>query len=242
MPGGEVRFAAAALVCVLLVACAGARTSGERQWPWATSKVRVIHCAMAKPIVEAYRRSAFERYWRALEGEIEEPLRKVIEPGYLASSALASLEYDMLSRYDWSLTRYLVRLLRELEAEDLPSARALLGNEAYAEHVLDDAMWDGTNGWRVVRLVRAQTLEILRWLDDVRTGRAGEDDLESEETPMAMPALVAEAQRVTDRLFEAAAQPEPYSVGANCEPPDDPALLPTGGRRSARNPATFVRS
>jgi hypothetical protein len=54
-----------------------------------------------------------------------------------------------LSRHDWSLTRYLVRLLRELEAPDLRAAQNLLQMDAYAQHTLRDAAWDTANGWDV---------------------------------------------------------------------------------------------
>lgn len=228
-----IRCVAAALACAFLAACAGPRTStsGGRvgkppEGPQAMTKVRVGYCGLARPIVAAFRRSSLEKYWRAMEDEIEEPLRKVIESDHLARDALASLEHDVLKQHDWTLTRFTVRLLRELQAEDLPSARTLLRNEAYVKHALSDAMWDGLNGWRVVQYVRPEVLEILEWLDDVSAARAEvEGEREDEQGSASGSSLMAEAQRVTDRLFEAARQLEPYSVGSPCQPPVDPVAL-----------------
>lgn len=172
------------------------RATGEPQGP--TAGARVIPCALASPVTSLMRRSALERRWEQIEKELEQPLRALLAGELMSQEALASLDQRVLGLHRWTLTRYLVRVLRELEAADLVTADRLLRLDAYAEHALRDAMWDGKNGWDVVSTVRAETLQILATLE-----------------------RESQARSRVERLLEAAAEPEPYFVGSNCEQPRD---------------------
>lgn len=180
-------------------ASAGSRTEGEPAAPRVGVGARP--CALANPISRALRRTSLDKEWKALEKELEDPLRSALREDLVTQDALASLDRRVLDSNDWSLTRYLVRLLRELEAHDLQAADGLLRLDAYAEHALRDAAWDGKNGWDVVSTVRAETLELLATLEIQR--RAG---------PSA--ALV-------DRLLEAVGKRESYTLASDCEQPRD---------------------
>lgn len=178
---------------------AGSRTQGEPTAP--PVGVGARPCALANPISKVLRRTSLENEWKALEQELESPLRSALGEDLVTQEALASLDTRVLAGNDWSLTRYFVRLLRELEAPDLPSADGLLRLDAYAEHALRDAAWDGKNAWDVVSAVRAETLELLATLEIQR--RAG---------PSAV---------LVDRLLQAAGKPESYSLASDCRQPRD---------------------
>jgi hypothetical protein len=219
MCSAAARLVATATACVLVAACTWLRTSGQSQeGPPATGGARVIPCVLSEPIVGAFRRSPLERHWRELEKDVEQPLRRILSAQHTPHRALESLDKKILQRHDWTLTRYLVRLLRELKATDLNAARTLLQTEAYAQHALSKAMWDGSNGWDVVDGVRSETLEVLAWIEDVRTSRT---PVANQHDTSGVP-LSKEAQAVTERLFKAAAEREPYFVGSNCKEPEDP--------------------
>ncbi len=213
--------------CALAIpygAHAADRNAG-RNYPAPGVGVIVRPCGLAAPIVAAVRRSRLDRRWRELEKELEQPLRQVIAAGPLTQEALNSLEQRVLKRHRWTLTRYTVRLLRELDAPDLASARERLMNEAYAEEALSDAQWDGYSSWGIVDLVRGETLEIFRWLEDLRTRRVQPETGPSGEPPGGA-SLAAQANDVTQRLLEAVQEMEPYMVGSDCRPhpPDEPRL------------------
>jgi hypothetical protein len=219
MSSPATRVIASTVACLLAAACAGQRTSGKPPGgPPVVGGARVASCALSQPIVDAFRRSPLERYWREIEKDVEEPLRSILATRHSPHQALESLDKKILQRHDWTLTRYLVRLVRELEAQDLNSARTLLQMDAYAQHALSDAMWDGSNGWNVVSGVRSETIEVLSWLEDVRNSRT---PIAHQHNTSGVP-WAKQAQEVTDRLLEAAAEREPYFVGSNCKEPEDP--------------------
>lgn len=201
------------LAGALHLATAQSRTGGESQ-P-ASVGVRVIPCPLAQPVTEAMRRSSLEKHWRELERRLEKPLRTILTAESVSRDALASLDVRALERNKWTLTRYLVRLLRELQATDLAGAHDLLALEAYAEHSLRDAMWDGANGWDVVERVRSETLEILAALEKARANAASSRGIKMGLSFGLSPVDVAAS------LLEAAAKPEPYSVGSDCKQPRD---------------------
>ena len=169
-------------------------------------------CGLATTISRALRRTSLEKEWKALEKDLEEPLRTALSEDLITQEALASLDRRVLSGNDWTLTRYLVRLLRELEAPDLFAADRLLRMDAYAEHTLRDAAWDGKNAWEVVSTARSETLELLATLEIQR--RAGP------------------AAALVDRLVEAAGKRETYSLASDCEQPRDyaPTFVNAGTR------------
>lgn len=210
--------------CLVLAACAGQRTGtyDERRGPGQIVRARVVSCALGKQVAQVFRTSPLERHWRRIEKDIEKPLREVVDAGYLARDALESLEGAVLKRHDWTLTRYMVRVLRELEAPDLGTATSLLRSESYAQHALHDATWDGANGWDVVRGVRAETLEILKGIDDVASERSVPD------TAAEPSAIASRARDVERKLIAAASELEPYYLDANCREPDDPNALTAG--------------
>ena len=174
---------------------ADSRADGQPQGPPVGAVV--APCGLTSPVISLVRGSTLERRWRKLERELEGPLRSLLATELMAQEALASLEQRVLAQNDWTLTRYLVRALRELEATDLQAADRLLRLDAYAENALRDAAWDGKNGWDVVSAVRAETLQILDSLG--RQQSAGPS-----------------SQGVVERLLQAASEREPYAVGSTC--------------------------
>jgi hypothetical protein len=137
---------------------------------------------------------------------IEIPFQEVIDSHETTRSTLVNLN-DKLERYGWTLTRYTVQLLHELDAENLTVASERLRDDAYASNALRNAMWDGFNGWSIVSSLRAETLEILERLETVRAGAADE-------------ALVSKAQKVTEWLLkEAASDGQAVEVASTCGRP-----------------------
>lgn len=233
MAGTAGRLLMGLIPCLVLDACAGQRTGTEddRRGPGQIARARVISCALGKQVAQVFRGSPLERHWRRIEKDIEKPLQEVVGAGYLARDAFESLKGAVLERHEWTLTRYMVRVLRELEAPDLATATALLRSESYARHALDDATWDGTNGWDVVRGVRAETVEILKWIDDVASGRAVHETVSGSSGGGSVPsseAIASQAREVARKLIEAASELEPYYLDANCREPDDPNALTAG--------------
>ena len=139
--------------------------------------------------------------WQRLEAEVEQPLRALAAEGFSAKQALASLDHDTLKPHDWTLTRYLVRVLRELQPRSLKEATINIGNENYAQASLRDAVWDGVNAWSVVEDVRVQTMEILLWLETVRTTDNAHAD---------------EARSISETLLNAARTFTPSQANARC--------------------------
>jgi hypothetical protein len=203
--------------CASLAGCIGART-GSSATPQSRPSVGVMArpCGLAKTISGTLRNTMLERHWRELEQDTEQPLRQIVSSRATVQSALESLDERVLDRHDWSLTRYLVRLLRELEAPDLRAAQSLLQMDAYAQSALQDAAWDTANGWDVVSRVRGESIQILMWIDDVRAGRI---KVSGESASAELPKL---AQDVTDRLLQAAKDLERYSMASECREPSDP--------------------
>jgi hypothetical protein len=136
---------------------------------------------------------------------IEKPFQEVIGSGETTRNTLANLN-DKLDRYGWTLTRYTVRLLHELDAENLTVASERLRDDTYASSALRNAMWDGFNGWSIVSSLRTETLEVLNQLEAVRNGGADK-------------ALVGKAQKVTEWLLEAAGNGEAVEPGSGCDRP-----------------------
>lgn len=130
---------------------------------------------------------------------IEKPFQEVIASDEATRNTLANLN-DKLDRYGWTLTTYIVRLLHDLDAENLTVASERLRDDTYTSSVLRNAMWDGFNGWSIVSSLRAETLEVLNRLEAVRT--SDEDK-----------ALASKAQKVTEGLLEEAAS------ASGCERP-----------------------
>jgi hypothetical protein len=188
-----------------------------------TAGARVIPCKLATPVTSLMRKSKLERRWKEVEKELEQPMRAWLADELVPKAALESLDQRVLGVHRWTLTRYLVRVLRELEAPDLVSADQLLRLDAYAEHALSDAMWDGHNGWDVVSTVRAETLQILGSLEQQARSGSGEhgDDDDEAATPGVGQKPAVPPERVVERLLAAAAEREPYFVGSNCEQPRD---------------------
>ena len=184
-------FLLAILLLCWIEASAGPRTDGMPQGPLVGAVV--APCGLTSPVISLGRGSTLERRWR----DLEKPLRSLLATELMSQEALASLEQRVLAQHDWTLTRYLVRALRELKAPDLRAAERLLRLDGYAEQALRDAAWDGLNGWDVVSAVRAETLQILDALERQRS--AGQSE-----------------QAVVERLLQAASEREPYAVGSTC--------------------------
>lgn len=213
---------AVVIVWVPVAATAQSRMAGEAQG--ASAGARVFSCALVAPVRSLFRNSALEKRWRQVEAETEQPLRSLLATDLTSKEALLSLDRSVLERHDWTLTRYLVRVLRELEAPDLQAADNLLRLEAYAEHALRDAMWDGTNGWDVVSAVRAETLETFAALEKERkAGHAAStaDQPPGKESASGGTPATPDAEQVVKRLLQEASQQEPYSVGSDCKQPRD---------------------
>lgn len=137
--------------------------------------------------------------WNAIEASTEKSFQEVIGSCDESRNDLANLNVK-LERYGWSLTRYTVQLLHELEAGSLPQASERLNDDRYASVALRDAMWDGFNGWSIVSSLRSETLEVLQQLEAVRTGAANLSGANGGQAEK----LADKAQKVTERLFKEA--------------------------------------
>jgi hypothetical protein len=164
-------------------------------------------CPLIGPVVAVLRGSKHEREWKRVEKTLEPTLREIVNEGITSREALASLENDVLKPHKWSLSRYLVRVIRELQSDSVHEASVEIGHEAYTEASLRDAHWDGYNAWDVVEGVRAETLEILLSLENARTS----------ENPKAQ-----DAQKVADGLMQVARTAEPWTTDGGCTQPNDP--------------------
>lgn len=179
----------------------------QPQEPHPRGAVAARPCLLIAPAVAAVRRSRYEREWQAVEKRLEPSLRAIVNEGVTSKEALASLDNDVLKPHKWSLSRYLVRVIHELQADSVQEASVEIGHEAYSEATLRDAHWDGYNAWNVVEGVRAETLEILLSLENARTT----------ENPKAQ-----DAQRVADKLMQVAKTAEPWVFEGGCRQPNDP--------------------
>ncbi len=163
-------------------------------------------CGSPRKVGSIFKLSLEPGGWNEIEAATEKPFQEVIGSEETARNALASLN-DKLERYGWTLTRYTVQLLHELEAENLTVASERLVDDAYASRALSNAMWDGFNGWSIASSLRPETLEVLNRLEAVRTGGADK-------------ALVSKAQKVTERLLkEAGNDQKPVELAATCDRP-----------------------
>jgi hypothetical protein len=203
---------AAGLATAALASCASARTGspGRTDTPNgapASVRARVMPCAPGKPAAGALRGSALEREWLRLDDENEKPLRDIVAEGNSAKDALASLDASVLTKHNWTLTRYLVRTLHELHSNSIWEARVQLGNEDYAQQALHDALWDGSNAWDIMDGVRGETIAILVWLEKVRTSASQQAE---------------QTRTIVSRLLDAASRLEP--VTAKCKAPNDSGL------------------
>jgi len=155
----------------------------------------------------------FEREWDRIDAEYEQPLRDILAESTTATTdALASLDHDVLKPHNWSLSRYLVRVIRELQANSVREAGVEIAHETYAEAALHDASWDGYNAWDIVQNARGETLQIFVSIEKTRTT----------DNPKAR-----DAQRVADGLINVARTAEPW-VFTGCRrppPPRDPAAI-----------------
>ncbi len=145
--------------------------------------------------------------WNRIEAVTEKSFQEVIGSCDEARDELANLN-GKLNQYGWSLTRYTVQLLHELDADSLPQASERLNDDAYAPVALRDAMWDGFNGWSIVSSLRVETLEVLQQLEAVRTGSANvsvANVSQGEKAQLLRKALADKAQKVTERLLKEAA-------------------------------------
>jgi hypothetical protein len=148
--------------------------------------------------------------WVQIESDTEKSFQEVIASCEETKDDLAALN-GKLTRYGWSLTRYTVQLLHELDADSLPQASERLSDDGYASQALRDAMWDGFNGWSIVSSLRSETLEILQQLEAVRTGEASLSAGASgggEKAKAFRRTLEGKAQQVTERLLKEAANAE----------------------------------
>jgi len=154
--------------------------------------------------------------WNAIEAATEKQFQEVVGAGNDSRDTLENLN-DKLDRYGWTLTRYTVRLLHELQADSLPEASERLVDDTYTSSALRDAMWDGFNGWSIVSSLKPETLEILQRLEAVRTGvaefPAGESG-DGDKAGNLRRALAGKAQKVTERLLKEAANEEPAGLNA----------------------------
>jgi hypothetical protein len=155
-------------------------------------------CLFWTPILAVSRQAAVDRHYSDLEAKVEQPLRKLVVDDTLAEEALRSLDHAVLERRDWTLTRFLVRLLRELEVKTLADAMTTMSNARLFAQRLGDAGWDGYGGLDVVTPVKAEVREILRALDEAPG-----------------------SSKLTEQLFAAARKPEPYAAYSTCRMPSD---------------------
>jgi hypothetical protein len=149
--------------------------------------------------------------WNQIEAVTEKSFQEVIGSCDEARDELANLN-GKLNQYGWSLTRYTVQLLHELDADSLPQASERLNDDTYAPVALRDAMWDGFNGWSIVSSLRVETLEVLQQLEAVRTGSANvsvANVSQGEKAQLLRKALADKAQKVTERLLKEAAGADP---------------------------------
>jgi hypothetical protein len=172
----------------------------------------------------------FEREWDRIDAEYEQPLRDILAAGSIATTdAVASLDKDVLKPHNWSLSRYLVRVIRELQANSIREAGVEIGQETYAEASLRDATWDGYNAWDIVQNVRGETLEIFVSIEKTRTT----------DNPRA-----GDAQHLADGLIHVAKTEQPWVfTGCRKPPPEhDPAALAPRATRTVPDPARLPQA
>lgn len=221
----SVRFALVVCSLCVLVACMNQRSGPEWPTPDPDRRTRTGRTSppgipplpprgevIVRPCVAAdtNRQGPQEREWKRTEAEIEQPLRDILAEGATASEALARLDNDVLKPHGWTLTRYLVRVLRELQARSIREASVEIANEEYAMRSLDDAHWDGQNAWEVVQTARSETVQVFAWLETVRTT----------DNPRAQ-----QAQGTAERLLYATRLPDlttaPLTDDSRCKRPTD---------------------
>jgi hypothetical protein len=161
----------------------------------------LVLIAFASVFASSALRAEMPDDWDEIEAVTEKSFQEVIGSCVETKEDLANLN-GKLERYGWTLTRYTVQLLHELNADSLPQASERLTDDSYASIALRDAMWDGFNGWSIVSSLRPETLEVLQQLEAVRTGAANVAAASSRET------LATKAQKVTERLLKEAAAPQ----------------------------------
>jgi hypothetical protein len=204
------------LVCAAtaLAACMSSRApdpgptrTGRTDAPRLPAPRGVKNC----PQPSAEKPSQFEREWDRIDAEYEKPLRDILGEGSLSTTdALAALDKEVLKPHNWSLSRYLVRVIRELQANSIREAGVEIGQETYAEASLRDGTWDGYNAWTIVQDVRGQTLQVFVAIEKARTT----------DNPR-----MADAQKVADGLLNVARTAQPWVfTGCRRPPPEhDPA-------------------
>lgn len=155
--------------------------------------------------------------WDEIEAATEKPFQEIIGSCEQTKDALAILN-GKLDRYGWTLTRYTVQLLHELQAGSLPQASERLTDDGYASLALRDVMWDGFNGWSIASSLRSETLEVLLQLEAVRTGAPSVlVTAEGEKADALRKTLAGKAQKVTERLLKEAASAE-AQLNADSDP------------------------
>ena len=211
----SVRVALIVCTTAVLTACMSSRTPGD-PGPARTGRTdaprlpqpKGVPCPTSRSAADAGKDDRFEREWARIDAEYEQSLRDILSEG-TAMDILASLDKDVLKPHGWSLSRYLVRVIRELQSNSMREAGVEIGQETYAEAALRDATWDGYNAWDIVQSVRSETLQIFVFIEKTRTT----------DNPRAR-----DAQRVADGLINAARTTEPW-VFNGCRrppPPHDP--------------------
>jgi hypothetical protein len=165
-----------------------------------------VTCPQARSGADAGKDDRFEREWARIDEEYEQSLRDILNEGVSAQDVLASLDKDVLKPHNWSLSRYLVRVIRALQSSSMREAGVEIAQETYAEASLRGATWDGYNGWDIVQNVRSETLQVFVFIEKTRTT----------DNPKAR-----EAQRVADGLINAARTTEPW-VFTGCRRPPPP--------------------
>ena len=181
----------------------GRSRTGRTDAPQLPHARGVKACPAPKAAADGSKSNQYDREWQRIEAEYEQPLRDVVNANTSAEYALATLDKEVLKPRKWSLSSYLIRVIRELQSGSVREAGVEIGHETYAEAALRDAFWDGNNAWDIVQGVRGQTLDIFVGLEKARTT----------DNPKAH-----DAQVVADGLINAARTAEPW-VFAGCVPP-----------------------
>jgi len=218
-----VRLAVIACTATVLAACMSApmpgdpRTrTGRSDGPQLPQPKGGVQCPTSRSAT-APKDNRFEREWERIDAEYEQALQDILAEGNVSTTdALATLNKDVLKPRDWSLSRYLVRVIHELHSNSIREAGVEIGQETYAEAALRGASWDGYNAWDIVQNVRGETLQMFVFLEKTRTT----------DNPKAR-----EAQRVADGLINAARTAEPWVfTGCRKPPPEhDPVTAEQAG-------------
>lgn len=211
-----IRLSVVTCAAVVLSACAspprgpgdpGRNPTGRTDTPRMPMPRGVKTCPEPKPAADGSKATnQYEREWQRIDAEYEQPLREVVNANSSAQYALATLDKDVLKPHNWSLSSYLIRVIRELKSSSVRGASVEIGNETYAEASLRDASWDGVRAWDIVQGVRVETLNLFVWLEKARTT----------DNPHAQ-----QAQSVADGLLNAARTAEPW-VFTGCRPSKPP--------------------